>query len=47
MRDHLAHQYFATEAELIQQTLDDDLGPLLQFLAVASVRQKRRALQLW
>jgi len=28
MRDHLAHRYFATLPEIIQSTVDNDLGPL-------------------
>lgn len=28
MRDHLAHRYFMTELEIIQSTIEEDLGPL-------------------
>lgn len=28
MRDHLAHRYFLTERQVIQETIDHDLGPL-------------------
>lgn len=28
MRDHLAHPYFMTELEILQSTLEEDLGPL-------------------
>ncbi|MCA1784317.1 MAG: DUF86 domain-containing protein [Dermatophilaceae bacterium] len=28
MRDHLAHRYFMTEVQVIQDTVDHDLGPL-------------------
>lgn len=28
MRDHLAHRYFLTEVEILQDTIDNDLGPL-------------------
>ncbi len=28
MRDHLAHRYFATVPEIIQDTVDKDLAPL-------------------
>lgn len=29
MRDHLAHRYFMTELEIIRDTVDNDLDPLL------------------
>ena len=29
MRDHLAHRYFMTESEIIRDTVDNDLDPLL------------------
>jgi len=29
MRDHLAHRYFFTEVEIIRDTVDNDLAPLL------------------
>lgn len=29
MRDHLAHRYFLTERQIIQDTIDNDLAPLL------------------
>lgn len=28
MRDHLAHRYFMTELEILQSTIEEDLGPL-------------------
>ena len=28
MRDHLAHRYFMTELEIIESTIEEDLGPL-------------------
>ena len=28
MRDHLAHRYFLTERQIIQDTIDNDLEPL-------------------
>lgn len=35
-RDHLAHRYFMTALEIIQDTIDNDLGPLAD--AVARMR---------
>ncbi len=29
MRDHLAHRYFFTEVEIIRDTVDNDLDPLM------------------
>ncbi|MFT4288428.1 DUF86 domain-containing protein [Nocardioides sp.] len=28
MRDHLAHRYFMTELEILQDAIENDLGPL-------------------
>jgi len=28
MRDHLPHRYFMTELEILQSTIEEDLGPL-------------------
>ncbi len=39
MRDHLAHRYFMTEFEIIQDTIDNDLDPL-----VAAVERMRATL---
>ena len=30
MRDHLAHRYFDTDRAIVQDVVDNDLGPLLQ-----------------
>ena len=29
MRDHLAHRYFDTDHAIVQDVVDNDLGPLL------------------
>lgn len=33
MRDLLAHHYFATHPEIVQATIDKDLGPLDEAIA--------------
>ena len=41
MRDHLAHRYFMTELEILQSTIEEDLGPLRD--AVDRMRARSRS----
>ncbi|MDR3359774.1 MAG: DUF86 domain-containing protein [Bifidobacteriaceae bacterium] len=38
MRDNLTHRYFGTDADVIQATVDDDLGPLQEAVARMSTK---------
>lgn len=40
MRDHLAHRYFDTDHAIVQDIVDNDLGPLEVAVRVLTERAK-------
>ncbi len=41
MRDHLAHRYFDTDHAIVQDVIDNDLGPLAEAVESLIDRIKR------
>jgi uncharacterized protein with HEPN domain len=41
MRDHLAHRYFDTDYAIVQDVVDNELGPLLEAVRTLLARSDR------